>query len=259
MAVILTNQMFIDGVLRDPGYELTSTPENEAELVYRGLATIVPVVEIMVPSVDTVSYYDVSTKKMMAPTIDEFCTAAAIPRGVVWDDLTFAASGINLPGAAEDAARDTATGMLVFAGNKDCVIAGSAQMRHAWLEQSAVRPHIHLRFPTANAGKNSRWKFEYDCANINGLFANTYGTYTTLATITVANPDDAKKSVIASFGDLDMTGFGISTCIAWRISRLASTDVIDDDTSSAILTDFDIHYRRDSNGSVLETSKVAGD
>ena len=26
-----------------------------------------------------------------------------------------------------------------------------------------------------------------------------------------------------------------------------------------VLTDFDIHYRRDANGSVLETSKVAGD
>ena len=259
MPVILTEQMLIDGVVRDPGYEYTGTAAVEADMVYRNKATLVPVSTAMVTSEDTVQWYDTNVRKQRTDTIDDFCTAAAISRGVVWDDLTFAASGINLPGAAEDAARDTATGLLVFAGNKDCVIAGSAQMRHAWKEQSTVRPHIRLRFPTANAGKNSRWKFEYDCANINGPFTNNYGTYTTLTTITVANPDDVKKSVIASFGDLDMTGFGISTCIAWRISRLAATDSADDDTSSIVLTDFDIHYQRDANGSVLETSKVAGD
>lgn len=259
MTVILTEQMLIDGVVRNPGYEYDGPDAVEVDMVYRGKATLVPISTAMVTSEDTIQWHDTSVRKPRTDTIDDFCAAAAISRGIVWDDLTFAASGINLPGGAADAARDTTTGLLKFAGNADNVIAGSAQMRHAWLEQSAVRPHLHLRFPTANAGKNSRWKFEYDLANINGPFTNNYGTYTTLATITVANPDDVKKSVIASFGDLDMTGFGISTCIAWRISRLASTDVLDDDTSDAVLTDFDIHYQRDSNGSVLETAKVAGD
>jgi hypothetical protein len=259
MSVILTVQCRIDGVVRDPGYEYTGTDEVEGDLVYRNMATYVPVSTAMVTSEDTVQWMDTSVRKLRTDTVDDFCAGAAIARGVVWDDLTFAASGINLPGAAADATRDNATGMLKFAGNADNVIAGSAQMRHAWKEQSIVRPHLHLRFPTANAGKNSRWKFEYDLANINGPFTNNYGTYTTLASITVANPDDVKKSVIASFGDLDMTGFGISTCIAWRISRLAATDILDDDTSDIILTDFDIHYQRDANGSVLETAKVAGD
>lgn len=259
MTVILTEQLLIGGVVRDAGYEYTGPAAVESDLIYRGKATLVPISTAMVTSDDTIQWNDTSVRKTRVDTIDDFCTAAAISRGVVWDDLTFAASGINLPGAPADATRDTSTGLLKFAGNTDNVIAGSAQMRHAWKEQSTVRPHIHLRFPTANAGKNSRWKFEYDCANINGPFTNNYGTYTTLATITVANPDDVKKSSIASFGDLDMTGFGISACIAWRISRLASTDVLDDDTSDIILTDFDIHYQRDSNGSVLETSKVAGD
>lgn len=259
MTVILTEQLLIDGVVRDVGYEYTGTAAVEADMVYRGKATLVPISTAMVTSEDTVQWHDTSVKKPRVDTIDDFCAAAAIARGVVWDDLLTPASGINLPGAAADATRDATTGLLKFVGNADNVIAGSAQMPHAWLEQSVVRSHLHLRFPTANAGKNTRWKFEYDCANINGLFTNNYGTYTTLATITVANPDDVKKSVIASFGDLDMTGFGISTCIAWRISRLASTDVLDDDTSDCILTDFDIHYRRDANGGVLETSKVAGD
>jgi hypothetical protein len=259
MTVILIEPCMIGGEVRDVGYEYTGTPEVEGDMVYRRIATFVPVSTAMVTATDTVQWMDVDVRKLRTDTVDAFCAAAAISRGVVWDDLTFAASGINLPGGAADATRDNTTGMLVFAGNADNVIAGSAQMRHAWLEQSTVRPHIHLRFPTANAGKNSRWKFEYDCANINGPFTNNYGTYTTLATITVANPDDVKQSVIASFGDLVMTGFGISTCIAWRISRLASTDNLDDDTSDIVLTDFDIHYQRDANGSVLETAKVAGD
>lgn len=244
MSVVLVVQCLIGGIVREPGYVYTGPSDVEGDMVYRQMATYVPVSDAMVTSEDEVIWQDVSLRRKRTDTVDAFCAAAAIPRGVVWDDLTFAASGINLPGAPSDATRDSATGMLVFAGNADNVIAGSAQMRH-----------IHLRFPTANAS-SSRWKFEYDLANINGDFSHTYGTYTTLATITVANPNNALKSVIASFGDLDMTGFRISTCIPWRITRLASSDAADTDTSDIVLTDFDIHYQRDANGSALETSKT---
>jgi hypothetical protein len=71
----------------------------------------------------------------------------------------------------------------------------------------------------------------------------------------VANPNDATASVIASFPDLDMTGYLISAGLAWRITRLAATDSADDDTSDVKLTDFDIHYQRDGDGSLQETAK----
>jgi hypothetical protein len=114
-----------------------------------------------------------------------------------WEDLTFAAQGINPPGGAGSATRDASTGLISFAGNADNMIAGMAQMRHSWRQ----------------------------------------------------------GSVIASFGDLDMTGYLISAGLAWRITRLAGTDSADNDTAAAILTDFDIHYQRDGDGSLQETAK----
>lgn len=171
-----------------------------------------------------------------------------------WDDLNFAAAGINPPGAANSATRDASTGMLVFAGNQDNVLAGCAQMPHKWIEGSEVRPHLHLRFPTASVS-NSRWKFEYDVGNVNGLFNNAYGVYTTLATVTVANPNDARKSVVVGLGAITMTGFTLSAQIPWKLTRLASTDSLDTDTADAILTDLDFHYQSDTPGSRQEFIK----
>lgn len=172
-----------------------------------------------------------------------------------WDDLLFPAQGINPPGAGSDPSRDSTTGLLVFAGNADNTISGVAQMPHSWAEGTVIRPHVHLRFTTAASGKNTRWKFEYDVANVNGNYANDYGTYTELSTITVANPNNAKKHVIAGFGDMNMDDLKLSCCILWRLSRLALSDAADDDTNACTLIEFDLHYRVDSPGSAEEYVK----
>lgn len=174
------------------------------------------------------------------------------PGGGEWEDLRMPASGINPPGAASDPTRDTTTGLLVFSGSADNVIAGVAQMPHGWRPGTIVRPHLHLRFPTADAGKNTRWKFEYDVASPSGDFTNNDGVFTTLATITVANPNNVKKHVLGAFGDLSMTGMKESSCVVWKISRLANTDAADDDTNACVLLEFDIHYQDEKAGTVPE-------
>jgi hypothetical protein len=171
-----------------------------------------------------------------------------------WEDLRFPSAGINPPGAAADPTRSTTTGMLEFAGNADNILAGTAQMPHAWKEGSTISPHIHLWFPTS-ASANTRWKFEYDFATINGDFVNTYGTYTDGGTITVANPQSVKKHVLAGFTDIALTGCKISTQLVWKLSRLASSDAADNDTSVCVLLEFDIHYECDSAGSEQEFVK----
>ena len=176
-----------------------------------------------------------------------------------WEDLRFPASGFNPAGSTAPPSVDTATGLLVFSGSADNIIGGVAQMPHSWVEGSTLRPHIHLIFPTAASGVNTRWKFEYDVANINGNFVNAYGTYTALDAITVANPNNAKKHVIASFGDLPMTGYLLSCCILWRITRLANTDAADDDTNACVLQEFDIHYQSNDHGTISEFGKSAPD
>lgn len=168
-----------------------------------------------------------------------------------WEDLRFPASGINPPGAASDPTRSTTTGLLQFSGIANNVIAGVAQMPHGWEQGTLVRPHLHLRHPTANTNV-SRWLFEYDIADGATPFTNAEGTYTTLSTISVTNPNNVNTQTIASFGNLTMTGFRESAVIVWKITRLAATDVLDTDTSAITLLEFDIHYLSGKNGTLNE-------
>ena len=171
---------------------------------------------------------------------------------ITWEDMRFPANAIDPVGSAAPATRDTTTGMLSFSGSSDNTIAGIAQLPHAWLKGSVLRPHLHLVFPTSNTGKNTRWKFEYNIANPNENFGSAYGSYSALPVITVANPAATAKHVLASFADLTMTGYRESTVILWRISRLANSDAADDDTNAAILLEFDIHFQRGKSGTLTE-------
>lgn len=167
--------------------------------------------------------------------------------GIWWEDLRFPAQGINPPGAASDPGVDDDTGLLVFSGTLDNVIAGIAEMPHNWKPGTVIRPHLHIRFPNSAAG-NERWSFGYDRANINGDFANASGTYTAHATITIANPTNVNRHVIASFGDLAMVGYRTSCAILWKISRLAFSDAADNDGVDSLLLMFDIHYQLNRRG-----------
>lgn len=170
-----------------------------------------------------------------------------------WDDLRFPAQGINPLGSVAPASIDTATGCLSFAGNADNVIMGVAQMPHGWKVGSIVKPHVHLRFPTADAGKNTAWQFAYDVANVDGDFANAVGTLSIKPTVLVANPNNTAKHVYAALGDIAMTGLIQSAMMMWSVTRLAATSASDDDTNACLLLEFDIHYQIDRLGTTTET------
>jgi hypothetical protein len=159
-----------------------------------------------------------------------------------WEDLRFPAQGINPAGSPAPAGVDTATGLLSFSGTIDNVIGGVAQMPHSWKRGTSVRPHIHLRF-TTSAAANTRWQFRYDVATINGNFVNASGTYTSLTAVTVANPQNTAKHVIADLGDVPMTGVTESGILLWQVWRLANSDAADNDTNAALLMEFDIHFQ----------------
>ena len=158
-----------------------------------------------------------------------------------YEDLKFPAQGINPPGAASDPTRNTTTGLLHFSGTADNIITGVAQFPHGWYEGSSVNPHLHLTFPTS-ASANSRWQFEYSRANINGDFEGAYGTYPNSLIVTVPNPQNTVKHAYASLGDIDMTGYTFSCIMMWKITRLASSDPLDNDTNAIALLEFDLHY-----------------
>jgi hypothetical protein len=168
-----------------------------------------------------------------------------------WDDLRFPSGGFNPTGSTAPPNVSTATGLLEFSGVADNIIGGVAQMPHGWAPGTLVRPHLHLRFPTS-AAANTRWRFDYDIASVNDNFTNVSGTYTTLATITVANPQNVKKHVVASFGDLLMVGMRESAVIIWKITRLAASDAADNDANVCELLEFDIHHQIAKFGTVPE-------
>lgn len=172
----------------------------------------------------------------------------------LWDDLRFPATGFNPAGSTAPPDISRSTGLLLFSGTANNVIAGIAQMPHSWKEGSPVYPHIHVRFPTA-ATANTRWSIAYDVANPDGLFTNDSGTYTALSTVTVPNANNTKRHVRGQFGLLDMTGMRISACIVWRLTRLASSDAADNDTSDCEFMELDFHYQMDSGGSVTQAAK----
>lgn len=168
-----------------------------------------------------------------------------------WDDLSFPSQILRTGGASTEPSVDS-DGTLIFAGTvNNQSIAVVAQLPHAWVDGTAIRPHVHLQFKTS-ASANTRWKLEYNTGSVNGNFMHALGTYTTLATVTVANPANVLKHVVASFGDLTMTGYKESAIIVWKISRLANTDALDTDTNACVLTEFDLHYQVGKSGTIGE-------
>jgi hypothetical protein len=169
-----------------------------------------------------------------------------------WEDLRFPAQAINPVGLASPATPDV-YGCLSFSGTVDNAIAGAAEVPRSWKVGSVLRPYLHLRFPTADAGKNTRWKFDFDLANPNAQFGAAYGAMFNLTTISVGNPNDVLLYVAETFGDLDMAGCEESCLIHWMITRLAASDAADTDTNACILLAFGIRYQATKMGTIAET------
>jgi hypothetical protein len=170
-----------------------------------------------------------------------------LPANYGWEDLRFPAQGINPAGSVEPPAVNTTDGLLDFASNKDCIIAGVAQLSHGWLKASPIRPHIHVKFRNAAAG-DTIWKFEYDIANVGDEWAETYES----STKTLASPENTKRHAILSFDEIAMTGYRESCCILWRISRLGASDAADTHDQLVALVEFDIHHVKAKYGTEFE-------
>ena len=166
-----------------------------------------------------------------------------------WDDLRFPVQGVNPAGAVNAPSVDTDLtgypGTLLFSGNQDNVIAGIAQMPHAWKRDSAISPHIHWSKPTGSAAAVD-WVLYY---RILGSVGDAPGALIgpVSAAVTIGDPTASDEMLLTSFGDIDLTGQKESTCIAWQIRRLGDSDA---DNNTARLFEFDIHYQTDKSGTL---------
>ena len=211
-----------------------------------------------VATTDTMVLSQSGTNK--SATVEQLLTDAVY--GDDWTDLVIPAVAINPLGAAAPPALSTSTGLLEFSASADNVVIFSWQMPHGWAGQfsdaaasvAVVVPHLHVRHLTSTSAPNnvSRWKFEYDVADANGDFVNAYGTFTALPVVSSTNPANTKKCSIISFGNLDLAGYGASTILHCKVSRLADSDAADKDTSVIALVSADLHYQVRRSGTVTE-------
>lgn len=186
-------------------------------------------------------------------TISDLLLLSAEP---VWEDLRFPASQIDPVGLVSDPDLDTDLtafpGTLLFHPTIDNIIAGVAQMPHAWAEGTSIRPHVHWMKTTATAGSVD-WDFRYRMMEP-GAAAGVWSAWIPGIAAGINGTENAADThYVDQFGLIDMTGFGDSAMLAWQIRRSASTDTYPDD---ARLLEFDIHYRINSLGSETEVPEV---
>lgn len=168
-----------------------------------------------------------------------------------WEDLRFPAQGINPAGAADAPSVDNVLtdypGTLLFSGSADNIIAGIAQMPHSWKRGTAIRPHIHWSKPVGSASATT-WVMYY---RVLGSVGDVHGALVgpVAVTATYGTPGTSNSMLISSFGEIDLSDQKESTCLAWQIRRLGSTDA---DNGTARLFEFDIHYQKNKSGSVNE-------
>jgi hypothetical protein len=172
----------------------------------------------------------------------------------LWEDLRFPAQGINPVGSPAPATLDNGAdypGTLLFAGNQENVIAGVAQLPHAWKEGTVISPHIHWTKVTAD-GSNLAvdWEFRYRIASKAGTFSSWSAWQD--HTLVVGDNTSAEKHNLSTFPDIDMTGYLVSDMLVWSIRRNGNTDAYNGQTR---LLEFDIHYQAETLGSVNRASK----
>lgn len=168
-----------------------------------------------------------------------------------WDDLRFPASGLNPPGPINAPTTNTDTGLLVFDNNATRVIAGLAQMPHSWIEGSTIEPHIHWVQPSSG---NVLWQLEYRLMPAIGAAFPSEWVAVTSTDQRSTYPGSGDWVQITKFPSIVMTGFGISSMVLFKLSRLGG-DALDTVANDIQLLEFDIHYQVDAPGSNFEFIK----
>lgn len=170
-----------------------------------------------------------------------------------WEDLRFPASTLNPPGSVADADVDSSSiflGTLLFDAGATEICAGQAQFPHAKKLDSIIYPHVHWA-PTSTDAGNVLWRLEYIIADRDGVFPESYTVINTLAEASLI----ANMHLSTPLGTgIDTTGYGISTMMVWKLSRIGG-DASDTYGADARLLEFDIHYQADEIGSAEERAK----
>lgn len=173
----------------------------------------------------------------------------------LWDDLRFPAQAINPPGGAEDPDVEPTTGLLLFDPDNTEVIAGVAQFPHGWVEGSYIYPHVHWT-KTSSASGNVLWRLRYEWVNNGEIFTGNYSNTLDISNVVEGITDDntSGQCLVSSFDGIDGAGKTLSSILFWGVLRVGGNEA-DTYAADARLIEFDIHYMKDSLGSVDQFEK----
>jgi hypothetical protein len=177
-----------------------------------------------------------------------------------WDDLVVEAVAKNLDTTSGRVDYNFADNTIDFATNArydDEPLGHIFQMPHCWKIGTIVRPHVHW---IQEENNNVNWLMAYR------KLRNGHDDFSTTGYTLVKCGDPiftyTSGSIvqICRFGDIDMTGLGVSDFLQVRLYRDSDNDSgefagADPYTGVGKLLQLDIHYQREDLGSVQEYSK----
>jgi hypothetical protein len=164
-----------------------------------------------------------------------------------WEDLRFPSNNIRLSGAAPASDQAYRGGVVLsFSSVTDNYVYLTVQMPHSWREGDNVTAHIHWTIPVGGLGgvaENVKWDLTYSWANMNASFPvqSTASFTRNVATVT------ANTHLLNDWVELNGAGKTRSSMIILSVKR--DTSVANDYASTALLLEFDIHYRQNRFGS----------
>jgi len=169
-------------------------------------------------------------------------------KDTVWDDLRVPMQNTLInPANSEPNFEEWIDGIYAYhfdpGNDDDWSLHFAVQLPHSYKVGTNLRPHLHWAPKTDNTG-NVVWEIEYVAAPRNGTFPASASN----STITVAADGVVNKHQIAEFDEISGTGFGISTMLLCRLTRLGD-DGADTFTGDAVVLEFDLHFEIDGFGS----------
>lgn len=161
----------------------------------------------------------------------------------------FPAQAVNPPGQPSDPTWDLDDVDWSFSNTSDNVMQIVVQLPHRWLEHSVIRPHLHLKTKGTSSAKKVTWEMKWRRAQ---AASGTYSDWTT-STVVYDVPEAAGVSCLCPLGDIDMSGYKVSSMMDFQITRKTGGGT---DLAAAIVwKQFDIHIQIDSSGSSQEYIK----
>jgi hypothetical protein len=171
--------------------------------------------------------------------------------GEAWDDIIIPleniATGVNAPLTITFGPGGNIKA-LGFRGTSNInEIFGGVEMVHTYKEGTDISFHVHWG-PVDAAVLNVKWNLEYTWANVGAVFGASATTSVVTATAGAAWTHQLSGMLLAGAGKQ------IGSVIKFRFYR-DPTDAQDTYTSNAAITSIGVHYRKDSHGSRLISTK----